>query len=359
MKKILGILIIVLVLTGLGLYFAKNKTENAIAQPIKIGVMLPLTGPAQTAGEASKKAVELALANLPSDIRENVQIVFEDDQLDAKLAVSAAQKLISVDKVKALITYGSGSSVAVSYVAEKSAIPMIGLGNASDINSGKQYAIRYIPSSSLLIDALEKLIIKGKYKKVAIIWNQADGPKANTEQTVKTFPALGYEIVANESVAKGENDFKTSIAKIKSAKPDVIISYLSPQIGIFAKQVQDIGWKIPIVGIINFEASSQIKIAGTALDNQLYVGAQNADFLDEYFAKYNMYPATAGDNLYDAVTQMAKAVVQAKGVNSSIIKLLKKDFTGVSGEYKYLSDGSFDLKQVVKTWNGSKFIEVK
>jgi hypothetical protein len=72
-----------------------------------------------------------------------------------------------------------------------------------------------------------------------------------------------------------------------------------------------------------------------------------------------MYPATAGDNLYDAVTQMAKAVVQAKGVNSSIIKLLKKDFTGVSGEYKYLSDGSFDLKQVVKTWNGSKFIEVK
>lgn len=358
MKKILSI-IAVLVIVILGTLYFTNGSDVKTSQVMKIGVLLPLTGPAQAAGEASKKAVELAIANLPSDIRNNIQVVFEDDQLDAKLAVSAAQKLISVDGVKALITYGSGSSVAVSYVAEKASVPMIGLGNAPDINSGKQWALRYIPSSSLLIDALEKLILNGKYKKVAIIWNQADGPKANTEQTVKILPALGYTIVANESVAKGENDFKTSIAKIKSANPDVIISYLSPQIGIFAKQVQDIGWKVPIVGIINFEASSQVKIAGNALDNQLYVGDKNAAFLDEYFAKYGMYPATAGDNLYDAVTQLAKAVNQSKGDNSSIVKLLKKDFTGVSGYYKYLGDGSFDLEQVVKAWNGSKFIEVK
>jgi branched-chain amino acid transport system substrate-binding protein len=358
MKKILSIIVVLAIVVLGALYFTKGSDVET-GYIMKIGVILPLTGPAQAAGEASKKTVEMALEDLSTSTREKIQIVYEDDQLDAKLAVSAAQKLISVDGVSALITYGSGSSVAVSSIAEKASVPMIGLGNAPAINSDRQWVLRYVPSSSLLIDALEKLILNGKYKKVAIIWNQADGPKANAEQTLKILPGLGYEIVANESVAKGENDFKTSIAKIKSARPDVIISYLSPQVGIFAKQVQNLGWNVPIVGIINFEASNQIKIAGSALDNQLYVGDQNTLFLDEYFTKYGMYPATAGDNLYDAVTQLANSLTKENGINTKVIKDLRQNFTGVSGYYKYLGDGSFDLEQVVKTWNGSKFIEVK
>ncbi len=235
---------------------------------------------------------------------------------------------------------------------------MIGLGSSADINANKQWVVRYVPSSSLLISAMEKQILNSKYKRVAIIWNQADGPKANAEQTVKTLTAAGYNIVANESVAKGETDFRTSVTKIKSANPEVVIVLLSPQAGAFAKQVQDVGWKIPLVGIINFESTGQIKIANGGLDNQLYVGDKNANFLDEYYTKYNMYPATAGDNLYDAVIQLSKANIASNGSNLSVMKYLKKDFVGVSGEYKYLGDGSYDIRQVVKTWNGTKFIEI-
>jgi len=357
MKKTLSVVAAIIVLIGLIYVIALNTGSNS-GYPVKIGVILPLTGPAQAAGEASKKAVELAVANLPLEVRSKIQVVYEDDQLDPKQTVSAAQKLISTDKVKALITYSSGTSVAASYVAEQNKIPMIGLGNASDININKQWVVRYVPSSSLLIDALEKLILNGKYKKVAIIWNQSDGPKANADQTVKVLPGLGYTIVANESVAKGENDFKTSIAKLKAANPDVVISYLSPQVGVFAKQVQDLGWKIPMVGIINFESASQAAAANGALNNQLYVGDKNSAFLDEYFAKNNMYPATAGDNLYDAVAQLATALAKDSS-NTSVMAYLRADFTGVSGNYKYLGDGSYDLEQVVKTWNGSKFVEVK
>lgn len=358
MRKTLSI-IIVLVMVSVGLSYLGYILEPKNNEIIKIGVILPLTGPAQTAGEASKKTVEMALADLDSRVRGKIEVVFEDDQLDPKLTVSAAQKLIQVDQVKALITYSSAASMAASYVAERAGVPMIGLGNSSDINTGKEWVVRYVPSSPLLISALEKLILRDKYKKVAIIWNQADGPKANAEETVKVLPVLGYEIVANESVGKGETDFRTAIAKLKSAKPDVVIVYLSPQVGVFAKQVQDLGWEVPLVGIINFESSGQIKMAEGALDNQLFVGDENADFLDKYFAKYNMYPATAGDNLYDAVTQLATALVKKNGSGEGVMSILREDFNGVSGEYKYLGDGSYDLEQVVKTWNGTKFIEVK
>ena len=356
-KWIIGVVVVLAVIVW-G-YFAMKPNMPTLTGPIKIGIILPLTGPASTAGEAARKTVELAQFNLPENIKNNIQIVYEDDSSDTKLTVTAAQKLIDVDKVNALITYSSASAVAASYVAEKSAIPMIGLGSSPDINTNKQWTVRYVPSSSLLINAMENLILKGKYKKVAVVWNQADGPKANAEQTVKTLSSLGYDIVSNESVAKTENDFRTSVTKLKLANPEAVIAFISPQVGVFAKQVQDMGWKIPLVGIINFESTGQIKLAAGGLDNQLYVGDQNSSFLDEYFTKYNMYPATACDNLYDAVIQMAKATTQNIGLNSAVMKYLRKDFVGVSGEYKYLGDGSYDLKQVVKTWNGNKFVEVK
>ncbi len=358
MRKTLSIVVILVVVVA-GVFYLGTISNPRNNEAIKIGVILPLTGPAQAAGEASKKVVEMALADLSPAVREKIEIIFEDDQLDPKLTVSAAQKLIQVDRVRALVTYSSAASVAASYVAEKAEIPMIGLGNSSDINLNKKWVVRYVPSSPLLITALENLILKDKYKKIAIIWNQADGPKANADETAKRLPTLGYEIVANESVAKGENDFRTAIAKLKSAKPDVVIVYLSPQVGSFAKQIQDLGWEVPLVGILNFESSGQIKIAEGALDNQLFVGDQNADFLNKYFAKYNMYPATAGDNLYDAVTQLANTLIKEDGLNTGVMKLLRQDFTGVSGGYRYLGDGSFDLEQVVKTWNGSGFVEVK
>ncbi len=104
MKKTFTIAAIIFVVIILGLYFVNKNQKNITSQPIKIGVILPLTGPAQSAGEAGRKSVELAISNLPENIRKNIQIVYEDDQSDTKLTVTAAQKLIEVDKVKSLIT---------------------------------------------------------------------------------------------------------------------------------------------------------------------------------------------------------------------------------------------------------------
>ena len=78
--------------------------------------------------------------------------------------------------------------------------------------------------------------------------------------------------------------------------------------------------------------------------------------MDNFFAKYNTYPTIAGDYIYDAVTQLAR---DAGKTGPEIVDSLKKDFTGVAGAYKYNGDGSFDLAQVVKKWNGQKYVIVK
>lgn len=338
---------------------SNNNTTPALNSHFKIGVIIPLSGPAATMGETSKKAVELAVSNLPEDTRKNIEIVYGDDQLDTKQTVAVAQKLIDVDRVNAIVAWSSPTAVAASYISEKNSVPMIGLGNSPEINTNKKWVTRYMLSPLPQAMAIKALLLDGKYKKVAIMWNQSDGPKSVHDELVKILPEGGFSIVADESVTKSENDFKSSIAKIRAAKPDVVIAYISPQVGVFAKQAKDLGLNIPLVSGPTFEIVEQIKAAQGGLDNQLYVGNDNTSFIDAFRAKYESYPTIAGDYLYDAITQLAKASVQTDKTNQSIVDFIKRDFDGISGKYKYNGDGSFDISQVVKKWDGEKFVIVR
>jgi branched-chain amino acid transport system substrate-binding protein len=354
------VVIILIVVSVSGTDKAPEKVATSAAAPVfKIGIVLPLTGPAGTLGEASKKSVELALSKFAPDQRKRIEVVYADDQFDPKQTVSVTQKLIDVDKVNAIIAYSSPSSVAASYIAEKASVPMIGLGNATDINVGKQWVVRYMLGPESQARAIEQLLLKGKYKKVAMIWNQSDGPKSVHDQLATILPAEKYTIVADESVTKGENDFKTSIAKIRAAKPDVVIAYISPQVGVFAKQAHDTGLAVPFVSGPVFEIVDQIKAAQGALDNQLFVSNDNVPFIDEYFAKYATYPTIAGDYIYDAITQFGKIAQADNTSNTTIMQTLRANFAGVAGSYVYNGDGSFDVVQVVKKWDGNKFVVVK
>ena len=361
MNKKTALILFLIVIVVVIIAVSKNTKQalNTEKPVMKVGIVMPMTGPAGVLGEASKKAVELALSKFSADQLTRVEVIYADDQFDPKQTVSVTQKLIDVDKVDALITYSSPSSVAASYIAEKASVPMIGLGNSTDINGGKQWVVRYMLGPEAQAAAIEKLLLKGKYKKIAIIWNQSDGPKSVHDQLVKILPAGGYEIVADESVTKGENDFKTSVAKLRSAKPDVIIAYISPQVGVFAKQAKDLGLNIPLVSGPVFEIVDQLKAAQGGLDNQLFVSNNNISFIDDYFTKYASYPTIAGDYISDAITRLVQIAQGSDLSNSAINDALRKDFSGVSGSYIYNGDGSFDVVQVVKKWDGNKFVIVE
>ncbi len=357
MKKTTLIIVAVIVVI-LAVLVINNKPASSLNQKFRIGVIIPLTGPVASMGETSKKAVELALSNLSEVQRNNIEIVYGDDQLDTKQTVSVVQKLIDVDKVNAIIAWSSPTSVAASYIAEKNSIPMIGLGNSPEINTNKNWVIRYMLGPAAQANAIKNLLLDGKYKKIAIMWNQSDGPKSVHDELVKILPESGFAIVADESVTKAENDFKSSITKIRAAKPEVVIAYISPQVGVFAKQARDLQLTMPMVSGPTFEIVEQVKAAQGALDNQLYTGNDNIAFIDMFYAKYGISPTIAGDYLYDGVTQLAGIGSGERKNNTQIIESLRKDFSGVSGKYMYNSDGSFDVVQVVKKWDGQRYIVV-
>jgi ABC-type branched-subunit amino acid transport system substrate-binding protein len=345
---------------GVGLYAdLKKPIEEEAKTPLRIGVVLPLTGPSQSVGELSMQAIEMALESLTPEEREGIHVVYEDDALETKRTVVAVQKLIDVEKVDVLITYSSASSLAAAYMAEQKRMPLLAVSNDPKTNLAREWVLRIVPPAEDQATTIEEKLLRGKYKKIALVWNQSDGPKLVHDRLVELLNARGYEIVADESLAKTENEFRTVIAKVRAANPEVVFAGIFPQVGIFAKQVKDTGWDVPLVGFLNFESENAIKTAEGRLDGQPFAGYDNIAFLDQFHARYGTYPAPAGDHLYDAIVQLAKAKAAGKQTGMDILTHLKRDFTGAAGDYRYNGDGSFSVRLVPNVYENGKFMVIE
>ena len=107
MKKIIiGIVAVVLIIVGIS-YFRKNSNQPISKEPIKIGVILPLSGDVAFIGEAAKNAAILAKESF-GKTEKTYELFFEDDQSDSKKTVSAFRKLVDVDKIRAVGTGFAG-----------------------------------------------------------------------------------------------------------------------------------------------------------------------------------------------------------------------------------------------------------
>ena len=116
------------VLTAVGLWLSAGSVSAA--EPIKIGVIYPLTGPAAAAGSYQKAGVEIARDKFNAEggvIGRQVQLFVEDGANDPSQSVSAAEKLVTRDKVDLMIAaWGSSPTLAVSAsVTKKYGVPHV------------------------------------------------------------------------------------------------------------------------------------------------------------------------------------------------------------------------------------------
>ena len=120
-KKMLW-LVLVLVVIIVGIYSYNNTKE---VEGIKIGALYALSGPAAKFGEISAQGVRDAVKYFEEKTGNKVELIIEDTANDPKIGVSAATKLIDVDKVKFIVVGTSGITNAVAPIAEKAKVILI------------------------------------------------------------------------------------------------------------------------------------------------------------------------------------------------------------------------------------------
>jgi branched-chain amino acid transport system substrate-binding protein len=208
----------------------------AMAQDtVKIGTLIPLTGPLAEFGPNFRKAADLAAGHL-KDAGLMLQLAHADDETSAIPAVAAARKLVDVDKVPAII--GAAASGVTIPVAESVTIPnkVLQISNASTsplisvlpADQDQDFLFRTCPSDALQGVVLGKLATELKYEKAAAIYVNNPYGQGLAEQLKKSFEKRGGKVVA--MVPHDETPAPTYVAELRKAvkdKPDVLaaISY--------------------------------------------------------------------------------------------------------------------------------------
>ena len=332
-------------------YFLITTACNAedIFKP-KLGVILPLTGKASTAGEAVRNGLTMS-----NEAKNNYfDLIFEDNALDSTQSLNAANKLIKEDKVNALIVYASGPSNVVSPVAEAASIPMIGMSVDPKVSKDRKWVMIHWASNKNIADMLFSELKRKNLKKIAVLSTQVQGLLDLENYFLSTANNEGLEIVYSQQVLPNETDFQTQISLIRNKKPDAIfVNLYYGQAGLFANKARHLGLKSQLFSHFIFDDDNELKAANGALEGAFFANTSCGDlsFDNEYKVKFGKRAVLGGIAAYDILTIFHDAFSKANSTPTEIMDYLHniKDFNGKIGKYSALPSNSFNVPTSIRT----------
>jgi branched-chain amino acid transport system substrate-binding protein len=216
------------------LFFAMPSHAEDV---IKVGVLLPFSGPLAYEGGEVFKGFEVARVeqNEKGGLLGKKIVFVKGDAVDAKAAVSEAERLITVEGVKIIMgTFSSVRSFAATTVAEKNKMIYWETGSVADKITGRgyKYIFRTEPQGSKLARAAarfgttiaaEMLNIPIKDFKVAVIGEDSSYGKSVSGTVKKVVEEVGAKLVAYEFYDANIKDLSSLILRLKAKKPDALI----------------------------------------------------------------------------------------------------------------------------------------
>lgn len=322
----LGVTMMGAIFTGCGGNQASNSSE------IKIGANFELTGGVANYGSQGLNGLKLAIkqANKKGGVLgKQINLVVADNKSEASEAANATTKLISNDKVKVVVGPATTSNVlATLQIAEDNKIPLIapmGTNPKITVENGKvkPYAFRSCFIDPLQGEVMANFATKTLNAKTAAIYVDAssDYSKSLAEVFTKIFEAQGGKVVAQEAFLQKDQDFKSTLTKLKAGNPDVIfIPAYYEEVGKIVKQARELGINIPLIGTDGWDDSKLTEIAGADPLNNTYFSShysvQDNDasvksFIEAYKAEYGQEPSVFAALGYDGGMMLIDAIKRA------------------------------------------------
>jgi branched-chain amino acid transport system substrate-binding protein len=238
---VLGVFVFLLI--GVISSFAEEPQGNRV----KIGVVIPLTGPLAASAQSFRAASLMALDDFGKGAKLRYELVFEDDQLQSKNAATGAKKLITRDKVAAIVSTWSYGGSVVAPIAERSQVIHIGIAWAPEIAAGAYNFLNLAPPSAFLPLILEVFKRRG-FKRISTVVPMEAGSVYSAQELERLAPSAGLSVVSKLEVGYSETDFRASISKELSKRPDVIyVNLIGGQLDTFISQLRVLNSTAPVV----------------------------------------------------------------------------------------------------------------
>jgi branched-chain amino acid transport system substrate-binding protein len=358
------------------------------ADAVRIGVIAELTGDMPAVGASCRNAAQLAAreANDAGGVEVNggrlrVDLVVEDNAGKADQSALAAQKLISQDKVLALVgPNASRYAIPAAEIAESSKTVLItpwSTAPKTTLNARtgkpKQYVFRACFIDPFQGGVLARFAAENlKATKAAVLYDVAsEYNKGIADVFRKSFEARQGKVVAFETYTTGDKDFSAQLTKIKAAAPDVVFlpNYYS-EVPLQLQQAHRLGITAPFLGSDSWGSGELVKLAGADCEGYHFSTHYSPEaatpaatrFIAAYKAAYGAPPDDVAALTYDACQLLFRALQKAGKPDRRAVRdalAATPGHEGVTGNIRFQEGSGDPVKSAVMLQiKGGKFVWV-
>lgn len=359
-KIIIGIVVVVLVvLFGSGKFSASKNSVTK--EPVKIGATLALTGNLSYLGEAERNGLVLAAEEINANggiSGRPIKLIVEDNQGDAKNAVTNVNKMISLDKADVLVSAFSHITNAIKTIAADNNKVMLYIASIREVAQENKLFFRDYWDAGDHGKALADLVNSKGYKSVNYL-TEISGAATSFEKAFNDeAEKFGIKIVHKESFDPNATDLLTPLTKIKASKADALVVVAWRQESILMSQLKGLGMiNVPTIHLVApfISASDTQEMRDLFSENKslsTWYGPidrsaeKSVAFVKKYVARFGAEPRADSFYSYDDMFVMAAAIKnclsdKTTAIDSQCIanELLKTNYDGAAGKLSFDKDG--------------------
>jgi branched-chain amino acid transport system substrate-binding protein len=349
----------------------------AAQAPIKLGASISLTGTYAKPGAYQKEGYELCAQEANDKgglLGRKVEFVIYDDQSTPATGVRLYEKLITEDKVDAVMgPYSSPITEAVANVSEKYKKVMVSplAATTSIFKKGRKYIFMVISPAEVYLEGLVDIAAKRGLKTIAIVNEDTLFTKSSANGVADLAKKRGLQIVLQEAYPKGNTDFSALLTKIKAANPDVVAAstYFDDAVAL-TRQMKELNVTPKMYGVTVggdlpefydlLKQNAEYIYGATQWEPTLPYPGQK-EFMAGYQKKFNHEPSYHSAAGYAGCVVYLEAVKRAGTLDADKVRetLLKMETRTMFGEYKVDADGFQTAhKMVLFQWQDGKKVTI-
>ncbi len=358
---------------------ASGMTGSAFAEDeIRIGLILPLSGPRKASGLYTKGGAELLREEINAegglllgDKRYPVKFIYADNKTNLEPAVSSALKLITSARVLGVVGPNSSSrAIPVGAIAQSFKTPMVSPTSTNPkTTNNRPFVFRACFLDDFQGEVMARFAVdEFNAVKAAVLFDKENayprGLAAAFKSSFEKEKGAGA-VVAYESFESDVSNLSSHLDKVVASGADVLfLPQYSNELPTIMKQVRASGWDKPVIGGDAWDSPDLMEQCGdlckglffSAHFGPLGVQGKAKKFVDKYQARYNTLPTNHSALGYDAASLLLAAISELDELDSNIFMAREtvrenlaniKEFQGVSGVFNMDASGNPSKSAVI------------
>ncbi|GAB4216464.1 MAG: ABC transporter substrate-binding protein [Rhodoferax sp.] len=327
------------------------------ADPIKIGSVLSVTGPAAFLGDPELKTLQMELEAINKAggvLGRPLQLVHYDDGSDAAKANAFGKRLIEEDKVDIIVGgTTTGATMSMAPLVEKAGVPFVSLAGAVVIvEPVKKWVFKTPHTDRMAAEKVFDDMKKRGISKIALLSETSGFGQSGKKEAHAVAAKYGISFVADETYGPKDTDMSPQLTKIRNAAgvQAVFIFGLGQGPAIATKNYAQLGIKLPLYHAHGVASEAFIKLAGPAAEGVRLPAAAlliadklpandpqkkvTMGYKTAYNARYKQDVSTFGGHALDGLNLAVEAIKRAGGTDKAKVRdalETTKGFVGTGG----------------------------